>query len=147
MNIYSAVNIKQSNIDITTGETLTHEEVYDRIVDYLGGLSAVAPYIPFKIEEIRKALKKDEHLNNLPLRVWDRAAGFYTDGPHATPTFGELWDLYRANDINSACPATGVCILKHAARRIAELPDNKVREIYANAKPAPRKFPINTKRS
>lgn len=147
MNIYSAVNIKQSNIDITTGKKLSHAEVYDRIVDYLGGLSAVAPYIPFEIEKIREALKKDEHLNNLPLRIWDTAAGFRIEGPNATPTFGELWDLYRANGINLACPATGVCILKHAARRIAELPDDEVEKIYANAKRAPRKFPINTKRS
>lgn len=42
MNLHSAVNIKMSNVDITTGETLSHAEVYDRIVDYLGGLSAIA---------------------------------------------------------------------------------------------------------
>lgn len=135
MDIYSAVNIKQSNIDITTGKTLSHAEVYDRIVNYLGGLSAVAPYIPFEIEEIRKALKKDEHLNNLSLRIWDTAAGFRVEGPNAKLIFSGLWDLYRVNGINTASLATGVCILKHAARRIAELPDDKVREIYANAKP------------
>lgn len=90
---------------------------------------------PFEIGEIRKALEEDEHLNNLPLRVWDRAAGFQVDGSNAKLIFSGLWGLYRVNGINTASLATGVCILKHATRRIAELPDDKVREIYANAKP------------
>lgn len=147
MNIYEAVNIKQANIDITTGEKLSHEDVYDRIVNYLGGLSAIAPYIPFEISEIRKALKTDKHLNNLPLRTWDHAAGFQIEGPKAIMIYGELWDLYHEKGINSACPATGVCILKHAACRIAALSDDEVREIYANAKRAPRKIYTDTKKS
>lgn len=133
MNIYDAVNIKQANIDAITGETLSHEAVYDRIIDYLGGLTAIAAYIPFSINEIRKALKTDKHLNSLSLKKWDSAVGFTTCGPDAKPTFGGLWDLYRANGITSASLATGVCILKQAARRIAELSDDEAKEIYANS--------------
>ncbi len=137
MSPHEAVHIKNANIDTITGETLSHEEVYDRIIDYLGGLYAVAPYIPFEIKAIRKALKTDKHLNNLDLQKWDYAAGFTVKGPHVTPTFSGLWDLYRAHGINTASASDGVCILKHAARRIAALPDDEVREIYANIRYAP----------
>lgn len=137
MSPHEAVNVRCANIDTITGETLSHEEVYDRIIDYLGGLSAVAPYIPFSITAVRKALKTDIHLNNLAMQDWDAAAGFVIKGRFAGPTFSGIWNLYRAHGINTASASDGVCILKRAARRIANLPDNEVKEIYANARYAP----------
>lgn len=139
MDIFEAVNIKAPDTDITTNEKLSHEEVYDRIIDYLGGLTAIASFIPFKISEIQKALEIDENLNNLPLKTWDAAAGFLVDGPHATPTFHQgLWNLYRAKGINCASASEGVCILKRAARRIAALSDDEIKKIYAEARKKPK---------
>lgn len=116
-----AINIKNANIDITTGETLTHREIYTKAINLLGGLDAVIPYIPFTLEEIQEALKSDEHLNNLPIRRWDSASGFQ-GGQHGSVTFvgHGVWNLYRKVGITSASCSQGVCLLKEAARQWAE---------------------------
>ena len=75
MTFNEAINIKNANIDIATGITLTHSEVYTRAINTCGGLDAVIPYIPFSLEKIQNALEHhDEHLNTLPLKTWDFAA-------------------------------------------------------------------------
>lgn len=132
MNIYEAIGVHEANIDDNTGKVLSHEEVYDRAVNYLGGLAAVAPYIPFSVAEIRKALKTDKHLNNLALSRWDGMAGFITNKGDTIPTYDGLWNLYRTHGITTASVYTGVCILKHAARRIAALSDDEIENLSIN---------------
>lgn len=127
MDVFEAVGVTGLYKDIVTGKELSHEEVYDRIIERLGGLYAVLLYIPFEIAEIREALKTDENLNNLPLKTWDYAAGFAVDGPYARPTFNNLWKLYRAHGINAASASQGVCILKRAACRLAALSDDEIK--------------------
>ena len=74
MTLEQAINIKNCDIDITTGEKVTHSEIYTRAINLLGGLDAVIPHIPFSIEKIKTALDNhDEYLNTLPLRTWDFA--------------------------------------------------------------------------
>lgn len=120
MNCYEAVGVKCCNIDVATGERLSHEAVYGRIIEVLGGLDAVWKYVPYSLEKIRKAIVKDPHLNNLPMTNWDRASGFYCRGGNCKFIGGGIWELYRKAGINSASNATGVCILKEAARRMVE---------------------------
>ena len=113
-----AINIHCANIDRTTGEKLTHEEIYTRAIELLGGLDAVIPYIPFSLEEIQEAIKEDEHLNNLSMKKWDRASGFISDRQsNVIFVGGGLWNLYRKAGINAASCAQGVCVLKEAARQ------------------------------
>ena len=107
MTFSEFAGVKCADIDIETGNRLAHRDIYRRVIQRLGGLEKVKPFIPFSLEQIRKAIPKDEHLNNLPLRKWDFAAG-------------GLWVLYRENDIRSASLSQGVCLLKEAAKEWAE---------------------------
>lgn len=118
MTLQEAIGVHRCDIDIKTGERLTHSDIYGRAIDLLGGLDAVAPYIPFPVEVIRKALKTDLHLNNTPIRRWDAAAGFQVSRGDCRPTGGGLWYLYRMHGITSASCSDGVCVLKEAARRL-----------------------------
>lgn len=126
MTLQEAIGVHQGDIDIETGMTLTHSDIYGRAIDLLGGLDAVAQYIPFPLDVIRKALKTDPHLNNTLIRQWDLAAGFrcgvfgnaHRGQFECRPTGYGLWCLYREHGITSASCADGVCVLKEAARRL-----------------------------
>lgn len=77
MTLEQAINIRNCDVDIATGKKITHEEIYTRAINLLGGLDAVIPHIPFSIAKIKTALDDhDEHLNTLPLRTWDFASNF-----------------------------------------------------------------------
>lgn len=106
------------DVDVKTGQKLSHSEVYGRIIDYLGGLDVVGAYIPFPIEELRKKIKEDQWLNNTPMGAWDRAAGFVCRGPNCSLVGGGLWNLYRKRGITSASCSDGVSLLKEAARQL-----------------------------
>lgn len=129
MTLKEAAGVDAFCKDIKTGKLLTHSEVYGRIIDFLGGLDAVAPYIPFPIEAIKEALKTDPNLNNLALRKWDEASGFeprpvcnaFRQQYQApAPTYRNIWTLYRVHGITCASVSDGVCILKEAAIRLAK---------------------------
>lgn len=124
MTFSEAINIKNANIDTITGETIPHREIYTRAINACGGLDVVIPYIPFTLEEIKKALKKDEHLNNLSMKKWDLASGFIASGMDCKFVGGGVWNLYCRAGINSASNAQGVCLLKEAARQWAEREGN-----------------------
>lgn len=126
MDILQAIGIRQANIDTATGKSLSHDEIYDRAIEFLGGLDAVKPCIPFTLEELQKAYPKDRHFNTLPLVRWHSAAGFMTEkgnGRKETKTVlhqSRLLDLLGKHGINEAAPSTGTCLLKQAARRWLE---------------------------
>lgn len=112
MTLEQAINIKNCDIDITTGEKLTHSEIYTRAINLLGGLDAVIPCIPFTVTEVREALDHhDKYLNTLPLRTWDFAANSIK---------GKLFRVGVTVSSLSQC----VCILKEAARQWAEREEN-----------------------
>lgn len=127
MTLKEAIGVHRCDIDVETGEKLEHSEIYGRAIDRLGGLDAVAPYIPFPVDVIRKALKTDPYLNNTPIRAWDVAAGFrcgvfgnaHRQHYESRPTGLGLWYLCRMHGITSMSAAEGVCVLKEAARRLA----------------------------
>ena len=120
MTINEATGIHQCNIDKATGKALSHRERFTRYIDYLGGLDAVKPYIPFELDYLILKYREDPLLNNTPILIWDNAAGFYCSKLDAIPTYGGLWNLYRRHGINTASCATGVCILKEAAAILCE---------------------------
>ena len=104
-----AINIQCADIDRTTGEKIAHEVIYTRAINLLGGLDAVIPYIPFKLEEIQKALENhDKYLNTLKLNIWDYASEIIKGV------------CYRKANINYMSVSQGVCLLKTAARQWAE---------------------------
>ena len=121
MTIQEAVHVNNQRIDINTGKELEHNEFYERVIDFLGGLDAVKKYVPFDVETLRKAYKQDKHFNNLSLSVWDHAAGYYFTHQRAYRTSGpSLCDLYHKCDITCASVSEGVCILKTAARMLVK---------------------------
>lgn len=120
MTLYEAIGVHKVDIDVKTGEKLSHSEIYGRMIEFLGGLDVVARFIPLPMETIREKLKSDPHLNNTDMKSWDLASGFVCDGIDCRPTGRGLWPLYRKHGINCASNSEGVCILKEAARRLVE---------------------------
>lgn len=107
MTINEAIGIKSIS-------EVSHEEKYFLLIDAVGGLDAVVPYIPFSLVSIKEALENyDEHLNTLPLKTWDFAA----------ERVKEL--MYRNARITYSSLAERVCLLKAAARLWAKRGGNK----------------------
>lgn len=130
MTLDEATGIHRCNVDKTTGRELSHRERFARYINYLGGLDAVEPYIPFELGYLIPKYRMDRWLNNTPMKAWDEAAGFHCVGPDAIPTYRGLWNLYRQHGINTASCAEGVCILKEAAAMLCEqMEDGKRNEI------------------
>ena len=121
MNIKEAIGIVNYDKDAITGEEVSFEEQYNRLIDFLGGTNAVMKYVPLTKEKIRDALAKDKNLNNIPLRNWDRWAGFEAAGSNIKWKYDRnLRDLFRAKGITCYSPSQLVSTLKQAARRYAE---------------------------
>ena len=120
MTISEATGIHQCNIDKATGKELSHRERYTRYIDYLGGMDAVKPYVPFELDYLAQKYHEDPLLNNTSISIWDNAAGFRCFRLDAILTYDGLWNLYRQHGIDTASCATGVCILKEAARMLIE---------------------------
>lgn len=104
--------------------SVPHESVMGSAVATLG-LSNLAPLIPFTREQIKSALNSgDEHLNSLPIKEWDRAAGFIftrTDEEefmYQVPS--GLTPLLLQHGINAYSCSQCVSLLKHAAKLIAK---------------------------
>lgn len=121
MNIKEAIGVKVDT-DVRTGAKLSHSEIYGRAIEYLGGLNAVAPYVPFPLDVVKKALRRDGNLNNTSRQKWDLASGFRCTLGNCEPLPGVgLWRLYAKHGITVASCADGVCILKEAARRLVDI--------------------------
>lgn len=120
MTLNEATGIHKFDVDKITGHELSHRERYTRYIDYLGGLDAVKPYIPFELDYLAQKYHEDSLLNNTSILIWDNAAGFRCFMLDAIPTYGGLWNLYRQHGIDTVSCATGVCILKEAARMLIE---------------------------
>ncbi len=124
MDIDKAIRVHRGNIDMDTGERLSHSEIYGRIIDKLGGVDAVWKCVPFTLEQVQQALKTDEHLNNLPMKKWDIASGFrcfICKGKELVkPIPSQLRGMLLKAGINCYSNSQGVCILKECARRKAQ---------------------------
>lgn len=100
----------------------THEEYFDKVIDALG-YDAVKRCVPFGVETLAKKIKRDKHLNNTPMREWDRASGFITyvdrwGAEQVEPVDSPLRKLLREHGCNCYSNSEGVCILKNCARRM-----------------------------
>ena len=95
MTLKEAVGVRV-DVDVKTGQKLSHSEVYGRIIDFLGGLEAVAPYIPFDIPYLREKLKRDPWFNNTDMSKWDAAAGFWCSRSGCFASEGSRLQALRA---------------------------------------------------
>jgi hypothetical protein len=87
---------------------VTHEEYYASVAK-MAGVSFVGSDPAF-LRKVRRALDRgDEHLNSIPLRVWDMyGAGAQIATAPAFEAHGDFWSI-----------AGGCCVAKTMARRAA----------------------------
>ena len=112
--------MKFKNIDEACGTNIDmpHEERYKRYIEFFGR-DVVEEFIPFSSEEIARALESgDESLNTLDIDIWDIAAGCHENRKTGTitPIKSGLCFAIAQKKVESISYATGVCILKEAAR-------------------------------
>lgn len=93
------------------GTEMPHEEKYTAIVNAIGLKNCIS-YIPATKEEIQEALKTDEHLNNIPIKLWDREHAYFKR------------EFLRIG-INVLSISGTVCTLKRAARMWAEMEEKE----------------------
>ena len=94
------------------------QEKYRMIIQTLG-FEDVRSCIPFSDEKIRDAFKTDRNLNNLPIAIWDRAAGFEQSFQGKCIYIGSR--LSRLiHEKTQVTYSEGVCILKECAVMITE---------------------------
>lgn len=104
---------------------MEHRAIYQRAVERFGGIEAIKPLIPYSTKQVKEALTNgDEYLNTLPIERWDMASGFICKNADCIPVWSmPIWRLYRINGINAVSNTQGVCLLKEAARMLAEMED------------------------
>lgn len=94
---------------------MNYEEQYEKIIMALG-YENVKKCIPFSLEQIKKALLKDEYLNNLPMKKWDIESGFIYKHGDCVFVGSPLVKLYHKIGVNAFSNSEGVAILKQCAR-------------------------------
>lgn len=119
MTINELANVHRANIDNVTNEEISHREKWGRVINALG-YEEVKCCVPFTLAEIKEALPKDKHLNNLPLPTWDRAGGWQCERGGAYRIPSALTPVLRNAGVTSYSPSDCVCILKETARLWAE---------------------------
>lgn len=117
---------------------MTFDEILnstDARIKYLGGLAALAPFIPFPIDVIKEKLDTDKGLYHKDDdSTWVQAAGFFANRINEAKynKTHPIWELYNSKNITSVSRADSVAILKEAARQIAALPEEEIDKLYPN---------------
>lgn len=124
MDFKTAIRVHKCDIDMDTGERLSHSEIYGRMIDKLGGVDAVWECVPFTLADIQTALRTDKSLNSLDMELWDLAGGWYPyrgrgGSEEYRPCYSRLRDMLRNAGITIFSPSECVCTLKECARRKA----------------------------
>jgi hypothetical protein len=90
-----------------------HYNKYEALAQKIG-IDALVKLMPVNKIEMQKCLDQDEHLNNIPLHVWDRKAGLLSDGKTTfNLAFYAPWTPELAKGLSLA---ERVCTLKHVAK-------------------------------
>ena len=103
MNIKQYAGVNALN-EKKNGEKMPHEELFTKVVNGIG-LDFCKPYMPVTTDELRDALKKDPHLNNIKLKKWE---DMHAQFSHAFHYIG----------VNRLSMSDMTCTLKQAARML-----------------------------
>lgn len=121
MTLKDCAGVDSFNRDIETGETLSHEEVYGRLIRRLGE-AEIWRFVPYDIDVLCDKFRTDRHFNNTPMRTWDFAAGFETcldkygaENVRWLHSGLSLWLVHHG--INTFSPSQCVSLLKQCAKR------------------------------
>lgn len=90
-----------------------HQEFYQMIIKELG-YPRVKACVPATLKELKAS--KDKYFNDIPIKRWDVASGFNTNGGQCKYIGSFLTSLYRKIGVTSSSCSIGVCILKECAR-------------------------------
>ena len=107
MTLNQFANVDSYLRDLDNGKQLEWREYMLRVITKIG-IGNIKPYLPCSLDDIREKLKKDVHLNNIPLKDWD----FRADCMHSL-----LW----RNKITYYSLSERVCLLKETARLLCEM--------------------------
>lgn len=110
-------------------KSMPHDELYDAVIDALGGPDAFRAMLPFQDTDVLYAkYLEDEHFNNRDaysphIGAWDHAAGYGLSRkpfqpPNYAPVPGPMWDLLHAHGVTWSTCSWNVCLLKRAAVRL-----------------------------
>lgn len=109
---------------VSLPENPTYNEYLDAVVEKIG-LENLKPGLPVSLDELKDAYAKDIHLNNIPLRQWDHACGYYEI--HSQPPryycMASLFQILLKETFSKSINLSvggAVPILKQAARRLIE---------------------------
>ena len=90
-----------------------HRTRYEALARRLG-INALLAIMPATPKQIREAYSADKHLNNIPLSVWDRAAGRLY--PNRANDYRISWiSPFTRDAARGLSLAERVCVLKHVA--------------------------------
>lgn len=106
-------------------ETTDFNELYDKMINYLGGLNKLIPCSPFDFETLKQAYAQDKAFNTLSIKTWDRAAGYAFSGIKREDLPSSLRELLLLNGIAVYSASECVCLLKQTARRWVESKQNE----------------------
>lgn len=109
----------------TTVRKSGFEHVYRTVVEKLGGVDAIRPYIPFSDDILRQSYAEDRYFNTslTPLRKWDEKSGIHVRNGHLgssqpVATGNGIFQLAAKKGITRMSQSQAICILKTAAEMI-----------------------------
>lgn len=113
-------------------KTMTFDEILNSTsakIEYLGGLKALIPYIPFSIDEIKEKLRENSELNQT--RDTDK---WYHIALIPKEEENSIRALLYSKGVTNISSCDIVVILKDAARQIAKLPQEEIDKLCPGQK-------------
>lgn len=104
-----AVGKMMTRAEYMADSTTLHQAYFLELAQHAG---LTARDLPVSIEKIREALKTDEHMNNIPLHLWDSRVT-----PHIRSAIAQV-NITKEGHCASSL-SDGVCALKALARHLA----------------------------
>lgn len=103
----------------------TYNQYMEAVIQEIGGPQRFKDLLPYPVPHIAKYLEEDEHLNNIPLDLWDKACGFKEIGLQPvrympTNPYHPLRDAIRNILHESWSISEYVSLLKHIAIMLAK---------------------------
>lgn len=116
MTLTEIANCAGMYIDKTTGKDIGHREFWKKVIDHCGGVDVVFQFVPFSINDLKKAYSGgDIHFNSLPLAIWDKAGGWTATNAKVTKNHSHPIHKFLLNGITGYSCSDCVSLLKNAA--------------------------------
>ena len=116
----STRDLIKKNFNVENSADVDYKERQKFLIDYIG-YDELKNVLPFTKAQIKNAIIKDIHLNNLPLGKWDNMGGFkFLRNREVVRTTTPFTLLLRRKGLYCSSPSCAVSLLKEVARMVAE---------------------------